>query len=670
MENGENGENGRPPPPPPGGLGERIVNGFRYLIGLVDFDWERPFVELGKAVQAAMPNWLEPLAITPMYKVYRALGVSDKEIAAYLEEMGVTAKPIGWTEALGWAVAIWGLIWKGNDPANNALAKRAVTLALFRVNRETPLFRLASQDGVIATLRGEFTMEKLRSDLADLGIDDERKDAVVASAYRWLSSGQILELYRRGELEKEAALELMKGVGLQDYQAEELLKLKDYIPPVTHVTRMAIREVFTPEFQERLKRPGPGEDYYKWAEKTGLTREVAEFYWMAHWRLPSISAGYDMFRRYGPDRGKEFVFSEQDLRDLMRLDDMLEHYHDGLIKVQYRPLSRLDVWRLAQAGDFPEETVKDWYLDYGYSPETSALIAHAAVGAKLDRERDLSRSDITSMLQRGVLEEEDAEIMLSELGYSPEETALYLSRVAFDRAKQEASGKTSTIRARFKNGLLDAAGAINELTAIGKPPVEVQQLVELWVEELRADPARLTRAQVLGLYRDRIITQPTLREELAGLRYADRDAGWIIDQADAAMDEEEARRDETELKRRLRLVKNPTRADLKRWLETKLITIEEFTRRLFGQGFSAEDVARYALEAGVEPVVLFYKTEEGRLRLATIKTEFRRGFIDSRQLREELPKLGIPQDIADAIADYEEVKIAPSPAEEAESVPT
>ena len=48
------------------------------------------------------------------------------------------------------------------------------------------------------------------------------------------------------------------------------------IPSISDLITFVVREVITPD------------EFYDWAAKQGLSREWAENYWEAHWRLPSF----------------------------------------------------------------------------------------------------------------------------------------------------------------------------------------------------------------------------------------------------------------------------------------------------------------------------------------------------------------------------------------------
>lgn len=84
-------------------------------------------------------------------------------------------------------------------------------------------------------------------------------------------------------------------------------------------------------------------------------------------------------------------------------------------------------------------------------------------------------------------------------------------------------------------------------------------------------------------------------------------------------------------------------------------------------GLVAERIEDYVLSAKVKRVgkvkpvkppkeVPYYKSEAGKVRLTSLKYAFREGVITTEELRRGLLELGMSTDLADALADYEELR--------------
>lgn len=99
------------------------------------------------------------------------------------------------------------------------------------------------------------------------------------------------------------------------------------------------------------------------------------------------------------------------------------------------------------------------------------------------------------------------------------------------------------------------------------------------------------------------------------------------------------------------------------------LQIEEADLReyLSDLGLVAERIEDYVLSARVKrtgkvkPVVPakevpYYKSEAGKVRLTSLKYAYREGFITAGELRRGLLELAMSTDLADALADYEELR--------------
>jgi hypothetical protein len=654
---------GRTQPPRPGGLGERILDGLLWLV-------ENTILRLWALILWPFQAFWEWLADW-LYEKFNAgvegtVRLFDKDIrgddewVVFIQEFN--RHPLPFRFILLFGLVMGGIGSVGKSFVDNTL-KRTIAEWNFRTNRAFPIFRMASDDGVMGERRGAVSKERVIEDLKDLGISEDRIPALLAQAHRWVSTTQIEDFYWRGIFgppgqggaAEARAKEELRGIGLKDEHVDISFQAFPRLVPLSDLQRMAIREVFTPELAEPLKHPTPGPRYYEEAEKLGMPREKAEWYWMAHWRLISITQGMDAMRRMDGQDGRP-LFSEDDFEELMRRDDVLSKYWDVLKFIRYRPMNRLDIFRVATSGKFPREWVIRQYKDYGYSPELAEEITDYAITSRVDADRDLTKSDILDLYKRRAITRADTMAFLQELGFLQEEVELLITRADLQLAQSRTSSSTATVRQRFLAGLISEPQAVNDLLDMGKPQEEIEDLLELWRFQRDQRIERPTVSQLLGFYADRTISGPTLQEELRREGYDDRYIGWYIESADARIRAEEERKSEAELREQLRLQRVPTKADLATWLRAEIITEEDFARRMLDQGYSAEDVANFAARIGVALAVPFYKTEEGKLRVRTVQELFRRGQLTLEQLEQALIQLGTSPEIADAITDYEVVR--------------
>lgn len=637
------------PPPQAGGLGERIVNALLYVPGRVT-----------EGIAQRLNRWTESWQNLPEEAIAKLEAASQE--ATWQGALRRLLDP--WPAFLTGpmiAGAVAGAVAALAQAVMDLVVKRKLTELKFFFARLTPVFRMAAEDSVLAFQRGGWTREKALSDLLDEGVSEDRAVALLAKSFRWLTTGQIEEMLYRGVVTPEHALLLLKGMGVTDEHAQLLADTFSRLPAPSDLTRFAIREVFTPGLRDPLLQPPPGEDYYVWAAKVGYSREVADFYWAAHWRLISEGRAADIVRRL---RGRDFgdgQDAEGFYREVLRRDDVLSKYWDVLWETRFRPPNRLDTWRLATAHRISRDQAKEWYLDYGYSPELAGTLADLGAEDRRRMDRDLTTSDVVGSYQRRLLDRPAAADMLGDLGYDAAEVELKLARSDYDRAQQRLTRKKTTLRSRVLRGLLSPAEAGQQLLELGLPADEVAELLELWQDQLQEQIDRPATGQLLGLYRDRVISGPQLEEELRQGGLAARYVGWLRQQADQQIAEDLERQTDAAIRRQRLRHPNPTPADIREWVRRGIQTPQQGLTRLLDQGYEAAVAQAYISQAGVPGVIPPYKGPEGKVRVRILQEQLRRKQITGQDLRQGLQALGMEPALADAIADYEELRLTPPP---------
>lgn len=632
------------PPPNPGGLGDRLLNGILFGAG-----------RIAQGIADRLNAWAESWRSLPDQLAEKVDAAAREETVA-----GAIRRLMDPWPAFLAAPAVMGAL--GGALATLAASllqiatKRQIAGLAYEINRRFPLYRMAAEDSVLAAQRGALSQQLIREDLADTGVDPERAEALIARSYRWLTVAQIEELLYRGVIDRDLALQQLRGVGMTDYQATWMIQTFDRLVPLSDLTRFAIREVFDPVLGPPLREPTPGERYYEEAAKLGLSRERAEWYWMAHWRLVSEGRAQDIVRRVGRHGDIGGQEPKSWFLELLRRDDMLSKYWEPLWQTRYRAPNRLDTWRLAVSQRIDRPTAESWFMDYGYSPELSTTLAELATDERRAQTRDLTAGAITQLYRARALDRSAAASSLQEIGYDPADAALLLALADYQLQHARAEARTTVIRQRWTHGLVSDAGAVNALLDLGKPQAEIEDLLDLWRAQ-RDDQAELPPVGALeGWYKRRIISGPQAIEELRRRGYDDRYVQRYLLEWDQEIQEALADKTADELERQRRLLKVPTRADLQAWLKAGIIDGAAFTARLLLQGYTSTDVARYAALVHVDAPTPTYLTDAGKLDVRSLQLLFSREQITGEQYRERLQSLGVAVDLADALLTYETIR--------------
>lgn len=285
------------------------------------------------------------------------------------------------------------------------------------------------------------------------------------------------------------------------------------IPPIADLVTMAVREAFTPSIAERF---GQYEDFppefEKWAMAKGVSSEWAKRYWASHWALPSASQGFAMLHRG--------IIDDTELRMLLRALDVMPFWRDKLIKVAYRPLTRVDVRRMYKEGILDEAGVYRAYLDHGYSEKNAKAMTDFTVSYVLTQLSKFTSSDITNAYTKRMITNSEAGSLLRELGIRSEDVSYILSTADYKREWAMTDSKTSAIRNMYKRKQYNDNKARAELLKLDLPTEQVDVLMEQWWYEIKEEPTKTwTTAQTLSFIKEGLITVTRGKQELKDIGY-------------------------------------------------------------------------------------------------------------------------------------------------------
>lgn len=520
----------------------------------------------------------------------------------------------------------------------------------------------STRDLADARLQGWIGDQSYLSDMASMGFSDDRAEWLLWIAHRWPAVAQVFELLNREEIEPTQAVQFLRRQGFNEPTANTLLSLRMEIPNIQDLIRFAVREAYTPSaIQELGLHQEFPEEIMPDAAKRGLSRKYALDYWAAHWQLPSVSQVFEMLHRRVKD-AQGNVFDQAAMARFLKYADYALPWRQMLIDISYNPYTRRELPRLFKLGVIDQEGMLSAYMDIGLSPERAQVLVDASIREAREASRDLTRADIEAGYKRRLISPEAAASALGGLGYAEDEVAYILARDDYDKAQAKVSSRKTTIKRRYISGTIDHELAIRQLSEAGVEAEEIPELIVDWTEEREAKVERPTVDQLSLMYRRRLIRGPDLVAELAGHGYNDRYIQLMMANIEAEIAEENARKSEAQKRREAVKVKLPTKADFLDWLQDGIIDQPTLRQRMRDQGYLDEDIDRYLREQGIVVAIPAYRTEEGRVRVATLKLQVREGLISLGEFVSGLLTLEVPPYLAEALAEYEEVKLGPAAA--------
>jgi len=273
--------------------------------------------------------------------------------------------------------------------------------------------------------KGKISEEEYLENMKKYGINEDWAKKLYWNAERYLSIADAIALYRRGEIDYGRLLKEAYAQGIPENKLELFLKATEYVPSVSDIIRFAVRDVWKTDIIEKFgyKEEFP-EEFAEWAKKHGMDEDTARLYWYAHWELPSLTLGFEMFHRLNPEYEKEYPVTEEDIMNLMKLHDILPYWRPRILKITYNLPTRVDVRRFVRYGFIEPETAKILYRKMGYTEEHAEWLVKLALYEKNLEMIDLTKTQIRDAFYHGLIDREEAEDMLKQLGFTKEEAEL------------------------------------------------------------------------------------------------------------------------------------------------------------------------------------------------------------------------------------------------------
>lgn len=347
-----------------------------------------------------------------------------------------------------------------------------------------------------------------------------------------IGGSDLLNLWLRKEIgDTEFETELNKR-GWDTEGIEKIKKLSQVIPGIGDLINMSVKEAFNPSVVSKFgyDQEFP-EEVAQWAEKQGLSRMWAEYFWFAHWMTPSVGQGFEMLHRLRP-KVSDNPFEEADMRELLKILDVPVYWRDRLIEISYNPLTRVDVRRMHDTGQLDADGVLNSYLDAGYNQENAQLMTDFTIAFNQDEEKQLSRSVIERAFKRGLFTETEAVDLLVLSGYTEEKAQFLIGLVNFDILEKETDLQTDLIHDLYLAGENSKSQAHSQLNALNLPNTQIERLLKEWELEKSKKVRLPTEGELESWYKLDFINDVDYLNGLILRNYKEETADLYIRQAD------------------------------------------------------------------------------------------------------------------------------------------
>jgi hypothetical protein len=357
--------------------------------------------------------------------------------------------------------------------------------------------------------------DRIKEVLLEYGIDPDDFDLLTDARRQPLDIDSIRSMQMRGIMTGSEAVEEMKRQGYTDDQVKDIQKIFWRLPGLQDVITFAVKEAFD---EGAVSELGLDEEYpeelTEIGKMQGMKEEYLKYYWRAHWNLPSPTQAMEMFFRTD--------MTEQQLDDMLRYADYPKHVREKFLAIKHRLPTRVDIRRLLRDGHISTEDAVRLYEKMGYSEENAVNLVRLAGTMYEDSEKDLTRAQIISGYNTGVINRRDTEEMLQELGYDDDEVDFFLDMEDYKRAEEYRNKQIKACRKRFEMGIFNRDQAVSALANLDLDQERITQIIDEWELERLDDLETPTRA-VLGRWLKKgVITEDQYRSEMKAIGWIDK----------------------------------------------------------------------------------------------------------------------------------------------------
>jgi hypothetical protein len=331
---------------------------------------------------------------------------------------------------------------------------------------------------------------------------------------------------------------------MQEKTRQDVYDLTEQIPGTSDIIRFMLRDVADEQVVQTYGYDDEFEDKFTgrlkdWAAWQGVSEEAMRFFWRAHWEIPSATQLYEMLHRLRPDRPKmggdydHIDVTPEVVEAALKVNDLAPTWVEPIMAISYRPLTRVDVRRMACMGVLKGDGVTEAYRDLGYSKDDAKKLAEFTrltnAGSTCAESIGLTRSQILNLYKSDGIDRDTASEWLQSLGYEAATVDSFLTGVERMRDAARRNAEVVALRKRFAMGDLTQRETVAELVSIGLAVDQAQNLAAHWDRLRRYKRKEGTVAQLCEWFQRGLMTIDTYQTRLLNLGYSSQDTIRIID---------------------------------------------------------------------------------------------------------------------------------------------
>jgi hypothetical protein len=374
------------------------------------------------------------------------------------------------------------------------VVQNALYPSLSALIRLDPTLPLAPGDAAAAVARRIWDPDAGRHDAAGQGINHARFDTLTELNRPTMTTEEILEALRRGELDQDGALAKLRRVGYSDVDAAHLVRMSGRILSTPDIAAMWNRGILTTE------------EAWHAGDRDGTTRVDMDRYLDLGGEPPPLTELLMAWRRG--------IIDDARVERALKQSPIRFEYLDVVKSLQWMPLSPELAANSVNQGHLDMDAARKAASESGMRPEHFDLLIEDAglpPGVSFAHEA----------WNRGLIDEATFTAMFLESRLKNRYIGLYKA-ARYQLIPQE------TLHRLWKKGAFTDAEYATRLGWLGYSPADRQAFLAADGATPDQSTVDLTKSEILSLFTDRAIDETTARQFLTTLGISDGEIGWLI----------------------------------------------------------------------------------------------------------------------------------------------
>lgn len=358
--------------------------------------------------------------------------------------------------------------------------------------------------------------------LQNYGYNEDNTNRMYHSYMNPININMLQTMYYREIKTKEECKEILLQNGYDNLKAIDIIKSWEIIPSIQDLLWMTGKEVFEPDQvrEYTLDSEFPFEQV-EWMKKMGLSEYWQHKYWEAHWTYPSMQQVLEMLHRG--------YLNEDQVYNYYRVVEIPPYWRDKLIKISYRPFTRVDVRRMHLLKTISDDELKQAYKDIGYDDDKAEKMKDFTIKYNKKGNDELSKNEILSFYIDGIIFEQDVFLMLEEIGYDRNIIDLYIKKIKLKIQKEYIKEMIKVTEHLYINNMINTGEVYSRLNKVNITSEKIEVYIDKWdvsKEKTRKYPSK---EDLQKYFINDIISKNEYIDVMKKLGYEIKHIQWSID---------------------------------------------------------------------------------------------------------------------------------------------